>query len=128
MARPARGGASRRRVPSLPVYAVIWEDAAYDDTARPEPTVAVTCGVVLVTSEREILVASEVFDDRSSRHYTSIPRAIVRRIERVGRVRLPEFARPSAAAVPPVPLEEESPSEEEEAATPDDVAPDDRGE
>jgi hypothetical protein len=82
-------------VPSLPVHAVVWEDASYSDTEKIiDPTFAVTVGVIVEKTEKYIQVACEVFDDKTSRHHTRIPKTMVLRILRVGSVKLPEFAKP----------------------------------
>lgn len=89
------------KVPSLPVHAVVWEDAAYSDTEKTSTVVAVTVGVILENTDKQVVVAAEVFGDKTSRHYTAIPRRMVDRIVKVGTVKVPEFQPPT------LPVEEE---------------------
>jgi hypothetical protein len=96
---------SKAKTPGVPVHAVVWLDAAYGDTEKVTPVVAVTMGVILERTEHgHILVASEMFGDATFRHYTAIPMGMVKRVERVGRLSLPELIR-------------EQPEEEEDDAT-----------
>lgn len=89
------------KVPSLPVHAIVWEDAAYSDTEKADTVTAVTIGVILEQTARQVVIASEVFGDKTSRHYTAIPKGMVRRVVKVGNVKLPEFEPPT------IPVEEE---------------------
>lgn len=89
------------KVPSIAIHAVAWEDATYSDTEQTDTVMAVTIGVILENSDKKIVVASEIFSDKTSRHYTSIPKRMVERVVRVGTVKLPEFDKPA------LPVEEE---------------------
>ena len=92
---------SKPKTPGVPVHAVVWLDAAYGDTEKVVPVVAVTLGVILEKTGEHVLLASEMFGDSTYRHYTAIPVGMVKRIERVGRLSFPELVR-------------ETPEEEEE--------------
>ncbi len=95
------------KIPSLPIHAIVWEDAAYADTERPTTVTACTLGVILENNDKHVIVVGEAFSDSTSRHYTAIPKRMVQRIVRVGRVKLPEFEQPAL----PVENEEDDVSE-----------------
>lgn len=82
---------SKPKTPGVPIHAVVWVDAAYGDTEKVTPVVAITIGVMLEKNEQHIMLASELFGDSTYRHYTAIPLGMVKRIERVGRLSTPEI-------------------------------------
>ena len=71
---------------TIGLYAVHWLDARFElDPNRYtlEPVLALTFGFVVKKTDKEIVVAAELFDDGSYRQSTAIPRGMVQRLEKV---------------------------------------------
>ncbi len=81
-----------RAAPTEEISVVIWKDATYHSDRVPDLPIAVTCGRIVEMDDDSVVIAAEFFNDGMNRDYTRIPREVVLRIARVGRLRLPEFA------------------------------------
>lgn len=74
-------------------YALVrWEDATeiedYDTDGNPITTC--TAGFLLKVTPKKVVIASEVFENGEVRRSIVIPRGMIRRIYRLGRVSLPK--------------------------------------
>ena len=76
----------------LDLYMAIWEDSTYnlDPTKQNiEPMVAATFGYALESTDRMLVLATEIFTDGLPRQSMTIPMGIIKDVVKVAHVRLP---------------------------------------
>lgn len=71
----------------MAVVGVLWEDATKCEEVADSGTLnAFTPGVLMRASKKEVVVAHEVFDDKSERDCTTIPRKMIKNITTLGQI------------------------------------------
>ena len=78
----------------IPIHAVIWGDACHamhPNARNTEPYECIDVGILAKSDKRKIVLIRQGFDDGTARHAMTIPRGMVKSVQKVGYAKIPAY-------------------------------------
>ena len=78
----------------IPIHAVIWGDACTamnPDARNTEPYDVLDVGIIAKSDKKRIVLIRQGFEDGHVRHAMTIPKGMVKSIQKVGYARVPGY-------------------------------------
>ena len=76
----------------IPIYAVIWGDACHafnPDARNTTPYDCIDVGIMAKSTRKKVVLIRQGFEDGKVRHAMTIPRGMVKSVQKVGYAKIP---------------------------------------
>ncbi len=78
----------------IPIYAVVWGDACHTMTPNAKNTMPLDCidiGIIAKSDKKRVVLVRQGFEDGDVRHAMTIPRGMVKSVQKVGYAKVPAY-------------------------------------